>query len=79
MTCKNPNCHNQFHACSSCSLGYDWEYSYCSEKCFLENNKDTINKIISFKDGLTPSQLETLQYFFNEVDDELFGLILNQD
>lgn len=78
MKCKNINCTKRFHACSSCSLSYYWEYSFCSEKCYLEYNKELINEISNFKASLTPSQLDNLQYFINEVDDELFSLVINQ-
>lgn len=36
-TCKT--CGRKFHACSSCGLDHDWEWTYCSEVCY-KNSKD---------------------------------------
>lgn len=29
-----PVCGTSFHYCSSCSILYNWETTYCSEKCW---------------------------------------------
>lgn len=29
-----PVCGTSFHYCSSCSISYNWETTYCSEKCW---------------------------------------------
>jgi hypothetical protein len=33
------NCGKKFHACGSCGLSYEWEWRYCSEKCYQESNE----------------------------------------
>lgn len=35
--CKK--CGSNFHACSSCGLYYDWEYQYCSERCYMMSDE----------------------------------------
>lgn len=32
-----PECGKKFHACSSCCLDYDFEYTYCSPECYKKS------------------------------------------
>ena len=34
-----PVCGKKFHACSSCSLTYYWEYEYCSKDCAMASTE----------------------------------------
>lgn len=31
---KCKTCGKNFHACSACGLDWEWEYEYCSHKCW---------------------------------------------
>jgi hypothetical protein len=34
-----PICNTKFHACSSCCLSNEWEYTYCSYICYLKSDQ----------------------------------------
>jgi len=36
-TCRT--CKEKFHACNNCDLIYDWEWSFCTEKCWKESEE----------------------------------------
>ncbi len=37
MSCKT--CGKKFHACGSCGLDYEWEWTYCSYECYLDSDE----------------------------------------
>jgi len=30
-------CGKEFHSCVNCGFTYEWEYDYCSKKCWMES------------------------------------------
>lgn len=64
-------CEKKFHACSSCHLNNEWEYEYCSEKCYGESDEyktkqETIGKI---KDMVAEFSDEQLVFLYRALSD----------
>lgn len=61
MNCKT--CQKKFHACSGCCLSNDWEYHYCTERCWKASAeyKNTYNLVVNFLDSLTGEQLDQFE------------------
>ena len=61
VTCLK--CGNKFHACSNCSLSYDYEYRYCNETCW--ENSDEYNNakqtFLEFYNSLNQTQKELFE------------------
>jgi len=67
-SCKR--CDKKFHACSSCGLGNDYEYYYCSDKCWEESEEYSghakrVNKIL---DSLPRDHWEILRDVMGDDD-----------
>jgi len=60
--CKK--CGKKFHACGSCCLTYDYEYYYCSDKCWEGSDE--------YKE-----QAEKINRIFNSLPQELWGDLEN--
>lgn len=72
MKCKT--CGKSFHACTSCSLSNEWEWYYCTEKCWkksqeYKHNNSLINKFIV---SLTEEQLSSFKEVFELNEDYAF-------
>jgi hypothetical protein len=65
--CKNELCSKTFHACSSCCLNNDWEYYYCSHKCWITSDeyKKTAAEIKEIVDFLSDEQRLSLYRFLS--------------
>lgn len=72
MNCKT--CGKKFHACGSCGLSYNYEYKYCSYKCWINSDEYKSNKEIYslFFSSLNEYQ-KSLFHTILEWDDDLAG------
>lgn len=65
-----PECGKKFHACSSCCLDYDFEYTYCSPECYKKSLtyehiiSKLIQLIVNAKNNVI--ELDTLSEFITE-------------
>lgn len=55
-------CGRTFHACSSCSLDYAWEWEYCSAKCYKSSDEYAhgIKAINALLAKLGPTELDII-------------------
>lgn len=55
-------CGDMFHACSSCFLTWEWEYDYCSSKCWetSEERTELLNARKKVTDILTDREWELI-------------------
>jgi len=70
--CKK--CNKKFHACSSCGMEHDWEYRYCSQKCWesSEEYSGFLKSINNVFDNLPKEFWADLELIVN--DDNLYGI-----
>lgn len=68
-------CDKEFHACSSCGLNYDYEWNYCSKRCWRLSEEYALARLeIEVAQIKLGCKLEDL--FFNE--EVLFDMINNK-
>ena len=63
MICKN--CSKNFHTCSNCSMLYNWEYDYCTEKCYKDSKefKQIYENLKTIVCKLDKKEIETFKYY----------------
>jgi hypothetical protein len=66
------SCGTKFHACSNCCLSRDWEYSFCSERCWLMSIGQDIAK---FDDAVKRGDRAEVGFLLMELDSETLEAI----
>ena len=71
---KCKTCGKKFHACTNCSFCNDWEWDYCSHKCWKNSEEYKINNILinSFVVSLNEPQLKAFREITSLNDDYFF-------
>ena len=75
-----PVCDKKFHACGSCYLSHGYEYTYCSEECYLKSDeyKEESTPILSFLYSLNDEQREIFYKIVNDIDEDLLNFVIKE-
>ncbi len=68
---KCKTCGKVYHACSSCGLSTEWEYTYCCYTCWKisAQYKEVKAKYLALYKTLNDAQRTLLHYFLDGNDD----------
>lgn len=77
-----PTCKKEFHACSNCDKHFDWEFKYCSGKCWQRSEDCTkhYHRIWTFLSYLSQDAYDEIVWIVDNVTtEELMSVMLARE